>query len=1372
MAKTKNTESNFIREESSTINGEDYKHELYRYNNSSPDNGQRTFKSFNRQTIPLMQYAVITKTKTPFQLEKTDNLVRNRKARRMKSKGANTPAIAFRSSDTSLGRCTCMKNYQKQKLRSSNIVSGKKYNKMPFIHRTVCTQGFKQGQELNTDADKVSICSRVCTYPAECLEDKQKPKHIKEIEEIKSRLPNKTDTEDIEAKDIEAEDIESKPKLTTELKTFIDKCLCKRDKKSKGKQKSNIPSSCKCDDEKQKTKSKKKRENIPSSCKCDEEKRKGKGKKKKENIPSSCKCEEEKRKTKGKKKKENKRSACTCEEHDKIEHDKEPRDKKPASKKKKFKNLNIDEIVCTRCKSALLANRKRPKGTDKAHARPAEVPEPVERKLNVTAEPTRQKVLQPTADKKVAASGSNPSYLRKVINASRRSLTKKQQNVAAPREQTPSVMNVVVNPKDGTVRNTDEIFDRISQRSNKPEPPLTEKESRKSKFFAPKTKKTPSPIMNVVVDHQKGTIQNSDEVLNKMYRSEKGDTHEGQFKQKEEKIIYPREKRKSSGSRERKKSDKGDKKTKKLSKQSKEQGTQVTPEETGPPKLQTAPVPQMLVYTYGKKISNTDELLQNIDHFDRKRYEKKKQVAAIDPNKKSAKRKKIGLSESSELLPQQKILTEPQCPCVSTIRKGVRGKCTCESKFGKDPTHLNVDETGAIKWCPCQSNLKRAARAPEKSVIEKFLDRHPCKDDIEKRAIALRDELSPDPNKHNDLRIAIAPGSHRVYSCPGQETVKRNLHQTPRPKLDTSVPKTHRSPTRNRYGVLDENREHGNFRYICPCKSGLVNEHNVYLGSKGPGIEDEDRWCPCNYATSNVVKPAKQKEQVIVQEPSPLPTKDPITPCEKIKTIIMNQIKSKTILMNIMKRNKETPESSPSPKAAPRPKTMSLVMNEYDGTVMNADQILRNLNDNVGKKDGDEVCDSELAYKYGGTVLNADHILDIVNSPKWNSGRTRPEVIVELLHKKDIDCGGGAQPKRRGRKSKKRSSKKRRGASKSNRNRREPSGREEEEPSYTEDMDDAPQRSDQPCSCGTPICSREIKRLKMERESKISNPKDLLKPCICGSKTCKESRYKDPVYRKKLQQRNKVMKSIKKRKREGQKHLLADRAARFKYYEKEDKARYRKILKEDKEKMKIVERYKNADAGILLAESVVDIGRLGLSAAGSIIRTAYRYGRYPKDIQPRLLEPPRTMLSPVRSFLKCLIQSRLPGTYSRVKRRIQCLRVVQHFKALLETHPATHFLVHMTDKDPKKRHAKVKPIKIPADFGCSIYMSTLRTRPYIWIYYMCPWFYPHCLSIRNMWRQLTDIILFTLAVGVWSPCVLFMELLRAIVCCLFCTGGG
>lgn len=75
-----------------------------------------------------------------------------------------------------------------------------------------------------------------------------------------------------------------------------------------------------------------------------------------------------------------------------------------------------------------------------------------------------------------------------------------------------------------------------------------------------------------------------------------------------------------------------------------------------------------------------------------------------------------------------------------------------------------------------------------------------------------------------------------------------------------------------------------------------------------------------------------------------------------------------------------------------------------------------------------------------------------------------------------------------------------------------------------------------------------------------------------------------------------------------------------------------------------------------------------------------------------------------------------------------------------------------------------------AIFGCRhMILTTLRKRPCLWCYHLFPDLYPQCLSLMACWRDLMNVLMFVLAIFVWTPCLIACELCRAFCCCLLCT---
>lgn len=93
------------------------------------------------------------------------------------------------------------------------------------------------------------------------------------------------------------------------------------------------------------------------------------------------------------------------------------------------------------------------------------------------------------------------------------------------------------------------------------------------------------------------------------------------------------------------------------------------------------------------------------------------------------------------------------------------------------------------------------------------------------------------------------------------------------------------------------------------------------------------------------------------------------------------------------------------------------------------------------------------------------------------------------------------------------------------------------------------------------------------------------------------------------------------------------------------------------------------------------------------------------------------------------------------------------------------------ESENRKRRRRNEKRQNEALYSCRhMFLLTLRNRPCLWVYYICPYLYPQCLSLLTFWKHFTDILLFGLAVLVWTPCITCCELIRGLMCCCLCTG--
>ncbi|XP_045493573.1 uncharacterized protein LOC123692823 [Colias croceus] len=309
------------------------------------------------------------------------------------------------------------------------------------------------------------------------------------------------------------------------------------------------------------------------------------------------------------------------------------------------------------------------------------------------------------------------------------------------------------------------------------------------------------------------------------------------------------------------------------------------------------------------------------------------------------------------------------------------------------------------------------------------------------------------------------------------------------------------------------------------------------------------------------------------------------------------------------------------------------------------------------------------------------------------------------------------------------------------------------------------------CTCGSEVCAKTVeeKRLSMQEDKKSKE----LKPCICGSPVCgEESQLMHKITKspgeivctcreemEKRRQKKRELNEIAYRKR---RKILSQQEKR------DDSIRRKHRLKENLRLEKSIK--KDASDTMLLTESVVDVAKLGITGVSDLLRILYRCVRDPKHTLHNLKSMQENPNLILKSLKNAYSDSGVAATSRRVAKRVQSMETVKSATDLLEQYPATNYLIHINNPKKRMRNIKKKRRKERIDFHCNLFMSSLRKRPFMWIYDRCPWFYPHCLSILNVWRQFADVMLFLLAVVVWSPCIFAMEMCRAVMCCTLCTG--
>ncbi|CAK1552869.1 unnamed protein product [Leptosia nina] len=315
------------------------------------------------------------------------------------------------------------------------------------------------------------------------------------------------------------------------------------------------------------------------------------------------------------------------------------------------------------------------------------------------------------------------------------------------------------------------------------------------------------------------------------------------------------------------------------------------------------------------------------------------------------------------------------------------------------------------------------------------------------------------------------------------------------------------------------------------------------------------------------------------------------------------------------------------------------------------------------------------------------------------------------------------------------------------------------------------EKKKQTCVCGSVACARHVQFLKRYKPPE----KKVIQPCSCGSPICDEeiaimnAIAENPggimcLCQEEMKRRKKILEKKQKKEYEKRRKKIS------KQHSKADKIRRKKRL----ESAKVMEKSIKGDKNdvMLVAESVVDVAKLGITGITDVLRIMYRCAKDPKHSWRTVKSMAKDPSLIGKTLKETYNDSGVAATGRRVGMRLSAMGSVKETKNLLEQHPITNYILHIADKDPKKRLRKARKVKRKEriDFGCNLYMSSLRKRPFMFIFDRCPSFYPHCLSIVNVWKQFAEVVTFLLAVVVWSPCIFCMEICRAVMCCTLCTG--
>lgn len=300
-----------------------------------------------------------------------------------------------------------------------------------------------------------------------------------------------------------------------------------------------------------------------------------------------------------------------------------------------------------------------------------------------------------------------------------------------------------------------------------------------------------------------------------------------------------------------------------------------------------------------------------------------------------------------------------------------------------------------------------------------------------------------------------------------------------------------------------------------------------------------------------------------------------------------------------------------------------------------------------------------------------------------------------------------------------------------------------------------PEKKKKQCTCGSSICHK-----LPHNKPKAMVPKKL---CICGSVECKQR-----FNRQTNKAATKLKEKKKRQKLKIRKAKIKEEMWRRRKYACEDKIRQ---LKRDRQRARMLKEAKNGPPNDLvrLTESVFDIGSVGLSITRDAARSVVRNIQNPYTAQQNAASIIRSPPKLCAAVKKVAVYSGIIDALRRIAVRLAHANIVHSFVETMESHAATNYIIHPCNRKKRMKGLKRIKKKEPLDFGCSPYMASLRRRPCFCIYFRCAWFYPHFISLLRLWQQFTDVVLFLLAVVVWSPCLVTIEVLRFFVCCCLCT---
>ncbi|CAF4901406.1 unnamed protein product [Pieris macdunnoughi] len=82
----------------------------------------------------------------------------------------------------------------------------------------------------------------------------------------------------------------------------------------------------------------------------------------------------------------------------------------------------------------------------------------------------------------------------------------------------------------------------------------------------------------------------------------------------------------------------------------------------------------------------------------------------------------------------------------------------------------------------------------------------------------------------------------------------------------------------------------------------------------------------------------------------------------------------------------------------------------------------------------------------------------------------------------------------------------------------------------------------------------------------------------------------------------------------------------------------------------------------------------------------------------------------------------------------------------------------MYERKKRRRQKRIRKRHQQAVYSCRhTLLMTLRKHPCLWIYHICPFFYPQCLGLLSFVKNFFHLLLYLAALLCWTPCIMCME---------------